>query len=119
MNKIIITTDRLFMAVFSHSCCGKTELIFRMLLENTFFLNFFSIFYFYQDEQPKFRSLEAKLNIQFTKKSSFDLISELENCPLVFDNSCEDFFNDKEFPKLATTGRHKDISVIYEEKNTI
>ena len=101
MNKIISTNDRLFMAVCSPSCCGKTELIFRMLLENTVCPTFLSIFYFYQHEQPKFKSLEEKLNIQFTKFSSFDLISELENCLLVFDDSCE-IFNGKEFSKLAT-----------------
>ena len=78
---------------------------------------FFSIFYFYQHEQPKFKSLEAKLNIQFTKFPSFDLISELENCLLVFDDSCEEIFNDKEFSKLATAGRHKNISVIYVKHN--
>ena len=105
------------MAVCGPSCCGKTELIFRMLLENTFFPKFLSIFYFYQHEQPKLKSLEAKLNIQFTKFSSFDLISELENCLLVFDDSCEEVFNDKEFSKLATAGRHKNISVIYVKHN--
>ena len=113
INKIISTTDRLFMAVFGTSCCGKTELIFRMLLENTFSPKFLSIFYFYQHEQPKFKSLEAKLNIQFTKFSSF----ELENCLLVFDDSCEEIFNDKEFSALATAGRHKNISVIYVKHN--
>ena len=62
-------------------------------------------------------SLEAKLNIQFTKLSIFDLISELENCLLVFDDSCEEIFNDKEFPKLATARRHKKFSVIYVKHN--
>ena len=37
MNKIISTSDRLFMAVCGPSCCGKTELIFKMLLVGTFF----------------------------------------------------------------------------------
>ena len=36
MNKIISTSDRLFMAVSGPSCCGKTELIFKILLQNTF-----------------------------------------------------------------------------------
>ena len=85
MSKIFSTTDRLSMAVCGSSCCGKTELIFRTLLENTFSPKYLSIFYFYQHKQPKFKSLEAKLNIQFTKFSSFNLISELENCLLVFE----------------------------------
>ena len=35
MNKIISTSDRLFMAVCGPSRCGKTELIFQMLLSMT------------------------------------------------------------------------------------
>ena len=35
---------------------------------------------------------------------------ELEYCLLVFDNSCREIFNDKEFSKLATEWRHKNIS---------
>ena len=116
MNKIISTTDRLFMAVCGPSCCGKTDLIFRMLLENTFSPKFLSIFYFYQHEQPKFKSLEAKLNIQFTKFSSFDLISELENCLLVFDDSGEEIFNDRVF-EIGYSRTSQNISVIYVKHN--
>ena len=32
---------------------------------------------------------------------------------MVFDDSCEEVFNDKEFFKLATAGRQTKISVIY------
>ena len=117
MNKIISTSDRLFMAVCGPSCCGKTEPIFQMLLRNTFYPKFNSIYYFYQHEQPKFSSIERNLNIFFTKFSGFDFISQLENCLLVFDDSCEDIFNDKEFSKLATAGRHRNISIIYVKHN--
>ena len=105
------------MDVCGPSCCGKTELIFQMLLRNTFYPNFNSIYYFYQHEQPKFSSIERNLNIFFTKFSRFDFISQLENCLLVFDDSCEEIFNDKEFSKLATAGRHRNISVIYVKHN--
>ena len=117
MNKIISTSDRLFMAVCGPSCCGKTMLIFQMLLRDTFYPKFKSIYYFYQHEQPKFSSIERNLNIFFTKFSGFDFISQLENCLLVFDDSCEEIFNDKEFSKLATAGRHRNISVIYVKHN--
>ena len=117
MNKIISTSDRLFMAVCGPSGCGKTEIIFQMLLKNTFFPNFKSIYYFYQHDQPKFQTMERNLNIYFTKFSGFEFISQLENCLLVFDDSCEEIFNDKEFSKLATAGRHKKISVIYVKHN--
>ena len=57
--------------------------------------------------------MERNLNIYFTKFLGFEFISELEYCLLVFDDSCEEIFNDKEFSKLATAGHHKKISVIY------
>ena len=41
----------------------------------------------------------------------------MENCLLVFDDSCEEIFNDRGFSKLATAGRHKKISVIYVKHN--
>ena len=52
-----------------------------------------------------------------TKISGFEFISQLENCLLVFDDSCEQIFNDKEFSKLATAGRYRNISVIYVKHN--
>ena len=117
MNKKVSTSDRLFMAVCGPSGCGKTEIIFQMLLKNAFFPNFKSIYYFYQHDQPKFQTMERDLNIYFTKFSGFEFISQLENCLLVFDDSCEEIFIDKEFSKLATAGRHKKISVIYVKHN--
>ena len=101
MNKIISTTDRLFMAVCGPSCCRKTELIFKMLLQNAFSPKFESTFYFYQHDQPKFQFIERKINIQFKKFSSFEQISELDDRFLVFDDSCEEICNDKDFSKLA------------------
>ena len=41
------------------------------------------------------------------KLSSFEQISKLVDCFLVFDNSCEEIFNNKETSTLATAGRHK------------
>ena len=105
------------MSVCWPSCCGKTELIFKMLLHGTFSPEFQKIFDFYQHDQPKYQSLEKKLNIEFKQFSGFELISELENCLLVFDDSCEEIFNDKEFSELATAGRHRNISVIYVKHN--
>ena len=105
------------MAVCGPSCCGKTELIFKMLLHGTFSPEFQKIFYFYQHDQPNYQSLGKKLNIEFKQFSGFELVSEIENCLLVFDDSCEELFNDKEFFKLATAGRHRNISVICVKHN--
>ena len=75
------------------------------------------MFYFYQPDQPKFQFVERKINIQFIKFYSFEQMSELDDCLLVFDNSCEEIVNHKEFSKLATAGRHKKISVIHVKHN--
>ena len=77
MNYINSKNDRGFMAVCGPSCCGKTELIFNMLLNNNFHLSFKQFFYF-KYYQPKCQSLERELNIQFTKFSGFDPTSDLE-----------------------------------------
>ena len=44
---------------------------------------------------------------------------KLENVLLVFDDSCEDIYNDKEFVRLATAGRHREIDVIYIKHNLV
>ena len=62
---------------------------------------------FYQHEHPKFEPLERKLNIQYEKFTSCEAVSELEDSLLVFDDSCEDIFNDRKFSKLANAGRLK------------
>ena len=95
MNEIISTSDRFLMTVSGPSCCGKTELIFKMLLNNTFSPKLQSFFCFYQHEKPKFESLERKMNIQFKKFTIFEVVSEIEECLLVFDDPCDKIFSDK------------------------
>ena len=117
MSKIISTSDRLFMAVCGQSCCGKTELIFQMLLRNTFYPKIRSTYYFCQHEQPKFSSIERNWIIFFINFYGFDFISQMENSLLIFDDSCEEIFNERELFKLATAARHRNVSVIYVKHN--
>ena len=51
MNKIISTQDRVFMAVVGPSGCGNTELIFKMLIGNTFYPKFNNIISLYREMQ--------------------------------------------------------------------
>ena len=44
-------------------------------------------------------------------------MNNLENFLLIIDNSYEEIYNDKEFFKLATAGRHKNINVIHIKHN--
>ena len=64
----------------------------------------------------KFSSLERKLNI-FSQFSGFEFLSQLENCLLVFDDSCEELLMEKEISKLATAGSHRNISDNYVKHN--
>ena len=52
-------------------------------------------------------------NVVFKKFTNLQLFENTETCLLIFDNSCEEVFNDKEFVKLATAGRHKNVKIIY------
>ena len=117
MNKIIPIRDRLFMAVCLPSCCGKTEFLFQMLLRSTFYPKIKSIYYLYQHSQPKFSSKERNLN--FFSQSFLDLTSfhSWKTCRLVFDNSCEEIVNDKEFSKPATAGHHRNNRDLYVKHN--
>ena len=53
----------------------------------------------------------------FKKLNRFKLLGNLENVFQVFDDLCGDIYNDKEFVRLATTGRHSGIDVIYVKQN--
>ena len=119
MNKIISTKDRLFMSVSGPSGSGKTYLIFQMFLKGTFYPSYNKIFYFYLHDQPKYRSFVShnKFDIEFIKSSSFEIVNNLRDCMIVFDDTCEEIFNEKDFVKLATAGRHKNVHVIYVKHN--
>ena len=68
MNKIISTQDRVFMAVVGPLGCGKTELIFKMLIGNTFYQNLTTLF-FYTEKYNKYTSKWRK-NLVLRLKST-------------------------------------------------
>ena len=99
MNKVISRKDRLFMYVSVPSRSGKTDLIFQMLLSGTFYPSYNKIFYFYLHDQPKYRSFVShiKFDIDFTKLSSFEIVNNLRDSMIVFDDTCEENFNENFF----------------------
>ena len=107
MNKVISRKDRVFMSVVGPSGSGKTQLIFNMLLRVTF--------------QPHLSKIlfcnKKKLSIQLLQFRDFDFLFDLEDCLLIFADSCEKIYSDKTFVKLATDGRHKNIDTIYVKHN--
>ena len=69
--------------------------------------------------QPAFseKVSSREVNVKFMKFDGFGSVRKLENVLLVFDDSCDDIYNDKEFVRLATAGRHRGIGVIYVKHN--
>ena len=88
MNKIIPTYDRIFMAVVGPSGAGKTQLIFKMLVGNTFYPKFDNMIFFYKEFQPLYSQMKNKLPISFVRFTNLEVISELENSLIIFDDSC-------------------------------
>ena len=118
MNKVILTHYRVFMSIVGPSGCGKTELLFRMLKGSIFYPRFEKIYYFYKEFQPLFKDMQRVIpEIEFLKYSGFDVTKNLSHCLLIYYNSCEQIFNDKEFLKLVTSGRHRKLHVIYVKHN--
>ena len=75
--------------------------------------NFKKIFLPKENTQKK----THKFDIEFIKLSSFEIVNNLQDCMIVFDDTCEEVFNEKDFVKLATAGRHKNVHVIYVKHN--
>ena len=117
MNKIIFTTERVFMSVVGPSGSGKTRLIFSMLTSKTFYPRFGKIYYFYRDFQLEFKEVEKKMNIEFINCLDFEMIKTLQDCLLIFDDSCEEIYQEKDFVKVAVSGRHRGIHCIFVKHN--
>ena len=120
MNKVIDTSTRIFMAIVGPSGSGKIELILKVLMGNTFYPKFGTVLYLYKEMQPAFseKVSSREVNVGFMKFDGSEYVRKLENVLLVFfDVSCEDIYNDKEFVRLATAGRHRGIDVIYVKHN--
>ena len=101
MNKVIDTSTRLFLAIVGPSGSGKTELIFKFLKEKTFYPKFQRALYFYKEIQPHYseKSNTHSIDLNFIKFNGFDSLRNHENILLVFDDSCEEIYNDKDFDR--------------------
>ena len=93
-----------FSPIVGPSGCGKTEVLFRMLKGSTFYPRFEKIYYFYKEFQQLFKDMQRVIpGIQFLKYAGFDITKNLSHCLLIYDDSCEEILNDKEFAKIATS----------------
>ena len=117
MNKIIFTSDRLIMSVVGPGGSWKTRLIFSMLASETFHPKFEKTYYFYKEYQPLFKEISEKLDFEFVSCLNIQMIKQLENCLHVFDDSCEEIYQEKEFVKLAVAGRPRNVHCIFVKHN--
>ena len=60
-------------------------------------------------------------NLEFVQGVHFEIIISLKNnvtkYMIIFDNSCAEICNSKEFVNIATAGRHRGFSTIYIKHN--
>ena len=117
MNTIIPTSERIFLALVGPSGCGKTNLFFRIITGNTFYPKFKNVIFLYHEMQPIYSQVDQSSNAVFKKFKNWEFLQNAEIFLLIFDDSCEEIFYDKEFVKLATAGRHKKMNVIYVKHN--
>ena len=106
------------MAFVGPSGCGKTNHMFNVLRVATFYPRFPKLYSFYKDYQELFTDVQRQLpNIESIKFRGFEITKKLSNCLLIYDDSCEEIFNDKESVKIATSGRQPKLHVIYVKHN--
>ena len=68
---------------------------FSMLASKTFRPSFNKTFYFYRKCQSSFSEMARKLNIELIPCLDFNMIKKLEDCLLVFDDSCVEIYQER------------------------
>ena len=124
MNNLISTKNRLFNSLVGHGEPRKSQLIYQWLKNDTFQQKFGKNLFFYKHFQPLYDVMLKEIeNIEFVQGVNFDFIDSLENNGtkylLIFDDSCQDLCNSREFEKIAVAGRHRRLSTIYIKHNLI
>ena len=122
MNKLISSKNRVFISLRRPGESRKSQLIYQWLKNDTFQPRFDTILFLYQHFQPLYDVMLQKIeNIEFVQGVNFDFIDSLENNGtkylLIFDDSCQEICNSREFEKIAVAGRHRGLSTIYIKHN--
>ena len=122
MNKLISTKNRIIISLVGPSDSGKTYLIHEWLKVGTFQPKFDKIYFFYKHLQPLYDVIQKEIdNLEFIRGVHFEFINSLTNNGtkylLIFDDSCAEICNSKEFVDIATAGRHRGFSTIYNKHN--
>ena len=115
MDKLFSTKNSIFISLVGPSDSGKMYLIDEWLKIVTFQPKFDRICFFYQHPQPLYGVMQKEIdNLQFAQGVHFEFINSLKNNGtkylLIFEDSCAELCNSKEFVNIATTGRHCQFS---------
>ena len=117
MNKVVSTKNRFFITLVGPSDSGKTYLIHERLKVGTFQPTFEKIYVFYQHPQPLYDLMQKEIdNLEFVEGVHFEFINCLKNNGtkylLIFDDSCAENCNSKEFVDISSAGKHRGFSTI-------
>ena len=61
--------------------------------------------------------MSERLNIEFIPCLDIERIKNLENCLLVFDDSCEEIYQEEAFVKIAVADSHRKLHCIFVKHN--
>ena len=122
MNELISGKNRVFISLVGLGESRKSQLIYLWLKNDTFQRKFDKILFFYQHFQPLYDVMLKDIeNIEFVQGVIFDFFDSLKNNGikylLVFDVSCQQICNSREFEKIAVARRHRGLSTIYIKHN--
>ena len=122
MNKLISTKTCISISLVGPSDSGKTYLIHEWLKVGKVQPKFDKNYFFYQHSQPLYHAMEKRIdNLEFVQVVHFEFINSLKNNGtrylLIFDDSCAEVCNSKEFVDIDTAGRHRGFITIYIKHN--
>ena len=124
LNKVLSTKNRVFISLVGPFETEKLQLIYNWLKIGTFQPKFDKFYSFYQHSQTLYDVMPNEIqNLQIVTGVKFEIIDSIKNNGtkylLNFDNSCEEICNSKAFVDLATAGRHRGLTTIYNKHNLL
>ena len=122
MNMLISTKNRISLSLVEPSNSGKTYLIHDRLKAGTIQPKFDKSCFFCQHPQPLYDVMRKEIdNLEFVQGVHFEFINSLKNNGtmylLIFEDSCAEICNSKEFLDIHTAGKRREFSTIYTKHN--
>ena len=118
----MLQNNRIFISLVEPIDSVETYLINEWLKFGTFQPKLNKIYFFYQHPQPLYDAMQEEIdNLEFIQRVNYEYFNALKNNGtkylLIFDDSCAEFCNFKEFVNIAIAGRHPGFTTIYIKHN--